>query len=148
MKQHELKPSKGAKRSRKRVGRGDGSGHGSYSGKGLKGQNSRSGGGVRPGFEGGQLPITKALPHMRGFTNIFRTEYVPVNIDRLSVFHPETEVTMQQLVDAGIVKSLRRPVKILGRGELGHALIVEAHRFSAAARRKIEAAGGRIKEIR
>jgi large subunit ribosomal protein L15 len=85
---------------------------------------------------------------MRGFTNIFRTQYVPVNIDRLSIFHPETEVTVQQLLDAGIVKSLRRPVKILGRGELEHPLIVEAHRFSAAARRKIEAAGGRIKEIR
>ena len=101
MKQHELRPPKGAKKNRKRVGRGDGSGRGTYSGRGIKGQNSRSGGGVRPGFEGGQLPITKALPTLRGFTNIFRKEYSVVNIDRLARFPANTEVTPGQMMDAG-----------------------------------------------
>ena len=148
MRQHELRPAKGARRSRKRVGRGDGSGHGSFSGRGMKGQNSRSGGGVRPGFEGGQLPLTKALPRMRGFTNIFRMEYNVVNLDRLSGFKADSEVTPQHLLDVGIVKNLKRPVKILGRGELVHALAVEAQRFSESARRKIEGAGGSVREIK
>ena len=143
-----MRPAKGARRSRKRVGRGDGSGHGSFSGRGMKGQNSRSGGGVRPGFEGGQLPLTKALPRMRGFTNIFRMEYNVVNLDRLSGFKADSEVTPQHLLDVGIVKNLKRPVKILGRGELVHALAVEAQRFSESARRKIEGAGGSVREIK
>ena len=147
MKQHELRPPKGAKKNRKRVGRGDGSGRGTYSGRGIKGQNSRSGGGVRPGFEGGQLPITKALPTLRGFTNIFRKEYSVVNIDRLARFPANTEVTPGQMMDARLVKSLKRPVKVLGRGEIESPLVVEAHRFTAEARRKIEAAGGSVREI-
>ena len=147
MRQHELRAPKGARRPRKRVGRGDGSGHGSFSGRGVKGQNSRSGGGVRPGFEGGQLPLTKALPSMRGFTNIFRKEYDAVNLDRLSSFPADSEVTLERMVEAGIVKNLRKRVKILGRGELDTPLVVEAHRFSGSARHKIEAAGGSVKEI-
>lgn len=103
---------------------------------------------MRPGFEGGQLPIIKALPRMRGFTNIFRKKYNVVNLDRLAGFRANSEVTPQLMVDAGIVKNLKRPVRILGRGELAHPLAVEAHFFSVSARRKIEAAGGSIREIR
>ena len=99
MKQHEISSPKGAKKARKRVGRGDSSGHGSYSGRGMKGQNARSGGGVRPNFEGGQLPITKAMPMMRGFTNIFRIKYQEVNIDRLLDFSPNTQIPPQLMVD-------------------------------------------------
>jgi large subunit ribosomal protein L15 len=147
MKQHDLRPPKGAKRPRKRIGRGDGSGHGSFSGRGMKGQNSRSGGGVRLGFEGGQLPLIRRLPRVRGFTNIFRKSYRLVNLDKLSGFPAETEVTPQLLLEKGLVRNLKDPIKVLGRGELDSALVVEAHGFSAAARRKIEAAGGRVKEI-
>ena len=148
MSQHELRPPRGAKRARKRVGRGDGSGHGSFSGRGMKGQNSRSGGGVRPGFEGGQLPITRALPGLRGFTNPFRKEFSVVNVDRLAGFPANSEVTPQAMVEAGFVKNLKRPVKVLGRGDLDFPLTVEAHSFSGSARRKIEAAGGNVKETR
>ena len=147
MKQNELRPPAGARRARKRVGRGDGSGNGSYSGKGNKGQNARSGGGVRPGFEGGQLPMTKALPKMRGFTNIFRKEFSVVNLDRLAGFPEGSEVTPQLLAEHGVVKDRKTPVKVLGRGELEFPLVVEAHRFSVSARRKIEAAGGTVREI-
>jgi large subunit ribosomal protein L15 len=147
MKQHDLSPPKGAKRPRKRIGRGDGSGHGSFSGRGMKGQNSRSGGGVRVGFEGGQLPLIRRLPRVRGFTNIFRKRYSLVNLDSLSSFPADTEVTLRLLLDTGLVRNLKDPIKVLGRGELETALIVEAHGFSAAARRKIETAGGRVKEI-
>ena len=146
MRHEELKPPKGARRPRKRVGRGDGSGHGSFSGRGMKGQNSRSGGGVRPSFEGGQLSLFKALPGMRGFTNIFRTEYSVVNLDRLAGFSPGSEVTPQAMIAAGILKDLRKPVKVLGRGEIDSPLVVEAHRFSDSARRKIEAAGGSVRQ--
>jgi large subunit ribosomal protein L15 len=147
MKQHDLRPPKGAKRPRKRIGRGDGSGHGSFSGRGMKGQNSRSGGGVRLGFEGGQLPLIRRLPRVRGFTNIFRKSYCLVNLDKLSRFPADTEVTPQLLLEKGLVSNLKDPIKVLGRGELESALVVEAHGFSAAARRKIETAGGRVKEI-
>ena len=146
MQQHLLRPPRGTKHRRKRVGRGDGSGHGSYSGKGMKGQKSRSGGGVRPGFEGGQLPLVKALPKIRGFTNIFHKQYSVVNLDRLATLPPNTEVTPQLLVEKGMVKNLKKPVKVLGRGELQVPLVVEAHRFSKSARAKIEAAGGRVRE--
>ena len=148
MRQHELSPPSGAKKSRKRVGRGDSSGHGSFSGRGMKGQNSRSGGGVRPGFEGGQLPITKRLGKLPGFTNIFRKEFNPVNLDRLAKFPANSEVTPQLLRDAGVVSDLRKPIKVLGRGEINTPLVVEAHGFSASARRKIEEAGGTVREIR
>ncbi|MDP7579664.1 MAG: 50S ribosomal protein L15 [SAR202 cluster bacterium] len=147
MKQHELKPTIGAKKDRKRVGRGNGSGMGTYSGRGIKGQKSRSGGGVRPGFEGGQNPITKALPSLRGFTNPFRREYSVVNLDRLAQFPANFEVTLTHMINSGIVKNLKRPVKILGRGDLNSPLVVEAHRFTAKARHKIETAGGSVREI-
>ena len=147
MRQDELRPPKGAKRPRKRLGRGDSSGHGSFSGKGMKGQNSRSGGGVRPSFEGGQLPITKALPTLRGFTNIFRRQYSTINLDRLSAFPPNSTVTPEMLAQAGVLRNLKRPVKVLGRGEIDIPLVVEAQRFSGSARKKIEAAGGSVKEV-
>jgi large subunit ribosomal protein L15 len=142
-----LSPTPGAKKKRKRVGRGDGSGHGTYSGRGCKGQKSRSGNKVRPGFEGGQMPLIKRLPEKRGFTNIFKTEYSPVNIGQLSVFEAGSEVTAEKLVDAGIVKSLKRPIKILAVGEISHPLVVKADKFSAAAKAKIEAAGGKAEEV-
>ena len=148
MKQHEISSPKGAKKARKRVGRGDSSGHGSYSGRGMKGQNARSGGGVRPNFEGGQLPITKAMPMMRGFTNIFRIKYQEVNIDRLLDFSPNTQITPQVMVDSGIIKNTNHPVKILGRGDINVPLVVEANKFTSSARAKIEDVGGTVREIR
>ncbi len=147
MKQNELKPPVGSKRNRKRIGRGDGTGHGSYSGRGVKGQKARSGGGVRPGFEGGQLPIVKRLPRKRGFTNIFKTEYSIVNLGKLGVFAPGSEVGPQELLEAGLVKSVKRPIKILSGGEINQPLVVKADKISDAAQRKIVAAGGSIEEI-
>ncbi len=144
---HTVKPASGAKHSRKRVGRGDGSGHGTYSGRGLKGQKSRAGGGTRLGFEGGQLPLIKRLPHKRGFFNIFRTEYNVVNIGKLNVFDANAEVTPQALLEAGLITSVQQPVKILGDGEIDRPLVVKANRFSATAKSKIEAAGGRAEGI-
>lgn len=144
---HTVKPAPGARHSRKRVGRGDGSGHGTYSGRGLKGQKSRAGGGTRLGFEGGQLPIIKRLPRLRGFFNIFRTEYSVVNVGKLNVFDANAEVTPQSLFEAGIIKSVQHPLKILGDGEIDRPLVVKANRFSATAKSKIEAAGGRAEGI-
>lgn len=146
MELHQLRPPKGAKRNRKRVGRGDGSGHGSYSGRGMKGQKSRTGGGVRPGFEGGQNPLIKSLPTMRGFTNRFRIEYSPVNLDRLARFPANSEVTPASLAEAGVIDAGSH-VKVLARGEVAVPLTVAAHKFSKAARQKIEAAGGTVKEL-
>jgi large subunit ribosomal protein L15 len=143
-----LSPAPGAKKKRKRVGRGDGSGHGTYSGRGCKGQKSRSGNKVRPGFEGGQMPLIKRLPEKRGFTNIFKTEYSTVNISQLGVFEAGSEVTPEKLVASGIVKSLKRPIKILAAGEMAHPLTIKANKFSAAAKAKIEAAGGKAEEIK
>jgi len=142
-----LSPAPGAKKKSKRVGRGDGSGHGSYSGRGCKGQKSRTGNKMRPGFEGGQLPLIKRLPQKRGFVNIFRTEYITVNIDKLGIFEPGSEVTPEKLVAAGVVKSLGRPIKILAAGEISHPLVVKANKFSAQAKAKIEAAGGKAEEV-
>jgi len=102
---------------------------------------------MRPGFEGGQLPLIKRLPQKRGFVNIFRTEYSIVNIDKLGIFEPGSEVTPEKLVAAGVVKSLRRPIKILAAGEIAHPLVVKANKFSAAAKARIEAAGGRVEEV-
>ncbi len=147
MEQNELKPPFGAKHKRKRVGRGDGSGHGTYSGRGCKGQKSRSGGGVRLGFEGGQLPLIKRLPRKRGFVNIFREEYSVVNIGKLNVFEANSEVTPQTLLDVGLIKSLNNPVKILGDGEIDRPLTVKANKFSSTAQGKIEAAGGSVEGI-
>ncbi len=147
MRQDELSPAPGSKKSRKRVGRGDGSGHGTYSGRGCKGQKSRSGHKMRPGFEGGQLPLIKRLPQKRGFINIFRTEYSIVNISKLNIFEPGSEVTPDKLVAARIVKSLRHPIKILADGDINRPLVVKANKFSAAAKAKIEAAGGQAEEV-
>jgi large subunit ribosomal protein L15 len=147
MRLHELRTPRGARRSRKRVGRGDGSGSGSFSGRGQKGQKSRSGGGVRPGFEGGQLPLARALPKIRGFTNIFKKRFSIVNVLSLTRFEANEEVNPKRLAEAGIVKDAKTPVKVLGRGDLSVPLIVEAHKFSESARLKIEAAGGAVREI-
>ena len=147
MQTHELRPPKGARHKRKRVGRGNASGHGTYSGRGSKGQKARSGVGIRLGFEGGQTPLVKRLPRLRGFTNIFRVEYAAVNVKQLERFEAGTEVTPQLLREVGIIKSLRQPVKVLGDGEITKALTVRAHRFSAVAKEKIEAAGGIVEEV-
>jgi large subunit ribosomal protein L15 len=147
VRQDELSPALGSRKGRKRVGRGDGSGHGTYSGRGVKGQKSRSGFSRKRGFEGGQLPLIKRLPRKRGFTNIFRTEYSLVNIDMLNRFEVGSEVTPERLLEAGVVKSLGKPVKILARGDISHPLSVKANAFSAAAKAKIEAAGGKVEEI-
>ena len=147
MRQNELSPAPGSKKGRKRVGRGDSSGHGTYSGRGVKGQKSRSGYKIRPGFEGGQLPLIKRLPRKRGFVNIFRTEYNVININKLNMFESGSEVTPERLVAAGLVKSLRHPVKILAEGDINHPLVVKAHKFSSAAKVKIEAAGGSVEEV-
>lgn len=147
MEVHGLRPPKGARHKRKRVGRGNASGHGTYSGRGSKGQKVRSGGGPRLGFEGGQTPLIKRLPRRRGFTNIFRVEYAPVNVKQLERFEAGTEVTPELLREVGIIKTLRQPVKVLGDGEITKALTVRAHRFSAVAKGKIEAAGGSVEEV-
>lgn len=147
MRQNLLAPARGSKKDRKRVGRGDGSGHGSYSGRGCKGQKSRAGFADKRGFEGGQLPLVKRLPGKRGFTNIFRTEYSIVNIGQLNCFAAGGEVTVENLLAAGLVESLQRPVKVLAGGDIQHPLIVKADRFSSAAKVKIEAVGGKVEEI-
>jgi large subunit ribosomal protein L15 len=142
-----LSPAFGSKKKRKRVGRGDGSGHGTYSGRGCKGQKSRTGCDMRPGFEGGQLPLIKRLPQKRGFFNVFRTEYSLVNVGKLGIFESGSEVTPEKLLATGIVKSLQRPIKILASGEISHPLVIKANKFSAAAKAKIEAAGGKAEEV-
>jgi len=147
VRQDEISPATGSRKNRKRVGRGDGSGSGTYCGRGVKGQKSRSGFSMKRGFEGGQLPLIKRLPRKRGFTNIFRTEYSLVNVEDLKRFEAGSEVTPDRLVESGVVKSLRRPIKILARGDVSQPLSVKANRFSAAARAKIEAAGGTVEEI-
>lgn len=147
MKQNDLMPAPGSKRPRKRVGRGDGSGHGTYSGRGQKGQKARAGGRMRPGFEGGQLPLIKRLPKKRGFFNPFRTDYKVVNLDQLNSFESGSEVTVESLRSAGLIKSTRQPVKVLAGGELDRPLKVKANKFSEAAKAKIEAAGGTAEEV-
>jgi large subunit ribosomal protein L15 len=146
MQQHELRPPKGATHKRKRVGRGNASGHGTYATKGLKGQKARAGGGVRPGFEGGQLPLVRRMAYKRGFTNPFRTDYEEVNVGALSRFEAGAEVNVDALKSARLVRT-GRPVKILGNGDLAVKLMVEAHSFSKSAREKIEAAGGSVRWI-
>ncbi|MFH1647324.1 MAG: 50S ribosomal protein L15 [Chloroflexota bacterium] len=147
VKQNDISPAPGSRRARKRVGRGNGSGHGTYSGRGCKGQKSRAGYKMRPGFEGGQLPLIKRLPRKRGFTNIFRTEYSTVSVGALGAFESGSEVTPETLAAAGIIKTLQKPVKILADGEIKHPLTVRAHKFSASARAKIEKAGGKAEEV-
>jgi large subunit ribosomal protein L15 len=145
--QNELKPPAGAKHKRKVVGRGNGSGHGTYSGRGIKGQNARSGAGIRLGFEGGQLPLIKRLPQKRGFTNIFRTEYNIVNVGQLAIFPPGTEVTPEELLRVRLISSTDKPTKILGTGDIEHPLAVSANKFSSSAEKKILAAGGKIRKV-
>jgi large subunit ribosomal protein L15 len=140
---HQLRPQRGATHSKKRVGRGNGSGNGTYAGKGLKGQQSRSGKRLPyDSFEGGQFPMSRKFHVLRGFNNKWRVPFQPINLAALERFPAGSTVTPESLREAGLLKHLREPVKILGDGELGHALTVEAHRFSASARQKIEAAGG------
>ena len=146
MKLHELKAVEGARHSRKRVGRGTGSGHGKTSCRGHKGQNSRSGGGVRPGFEGGQTPLFKRLPK-RGFTNVNRKDYAVVNVEDLNVFEKDSVVTIENLQEKGLVKKLYDGVKVLGAGKLEVALTVKANKFSKAAEEAITSAGGKIEVI-
>ncbi|MDC3417814.1 50S ribosomal protein L15 [Aquibacillus salsiterrae] len=145
MKLHELKPSQ-ARKKRNRVGRGMSSGNGKTSGRGQKGQNSRSGGGVRPGFEGGQMPLFQRLPK-RGFTNINRKDFAIVNLDALNKFEDGTEVTPELLIETGVVSKLKSGVKILGNGAIEKKLTVKAHKFSASAKEAIEAAGGQTEVI-
>ncbi|MBC7263603.1 MAG: 50S ribosomal protein L15 [Chloroflexi bacterium] len=144
MKLHELRPPKGANKKRIRAARGTAGRRGKTAGRGTKGQNARTGGGVRPYFEGGQLPLVRRMPVKRGFTNVFRVDYTEVNLDCLKGFRKNAEVNPDTLAAAGIIKSTRKPVVILGRGELDKPLRVSAHRFSASAREKIEAAGGTV----
>ena len=143
---NELKPVPGARHSRKRIGRGTGSGHGKTAGKGNKGQNARSGGGVRPGFEGGQIPLFQRLPK-RGFQNINRKEYSIVNLCDLNVFDNGTVVTPDLLIDAKIIKDIKSGVKILGCGTLEKKLTIKAHKFSASASEEIKRAGGTAEVI-
>jgi large subunit ribosomal protein L15 len=146
MKLDELKPASGSNKKRKRVGRGDGSGHGKTSGRGHKGQGARSGGNTKPGFEGGQMPLQRRLPK-RGFHNPFRVELAIVNLGRLNELPTGSEVTPENLAEHGLVNGKNRRVKILGEGSLSKALIVKAHGFSASAKEKIEAAGGKAELI-
>ena len=143
---NQLKPVAGARHAKKRLGRGIGSGLGKTAGKGTKGQNARSGGGVRPGFEGGQLPLFQRLPK-RGFKSISRVEYKVVNVEQLNVFKNGSVVDAQKLVEAGIIKELNENVKILGNGKLEKKLTVKANAFSASAGEKIEKAGGSTEVI-
>jgi len=143
---HDLTPARGAKKRRKRIGRGPGSGHGKTSTKGHKGLLARSGGGKRPGFEGGQMPLIRRLPKF-GFTNPFRTEYAIVNLKSFAQWTGTETITPQVMVDAGLVKRKKLPIKILGNGELTKSLVVQAHKFSKSAEAKIQAAGGRVEVI-
>ncbi len=139
---HELSPAEGSKKNVKRVGRGHGSGWGKTSGKGHKGQNARSGGGVRPGFEGGQMPLARRIPK-RGFNNIFAAKMAAVNVSSLEIFKEGTEVDAELLLASGLVKNIDNGVKILGNGEITKNLTVKADAFSASAKEKIEKAGGK-----
>ena len=144
MRANDLSPVPGSVHKKKRIGRGNSSGHGTYSGRGIKGQASRTGPDIRIGFEGGQIPLVRALSRKRGFNNKWRVEYEPINVGALASLPAKSEVNPDSLRKSGIVKSREMPVKILGDGELTVALTVEAHKFSATARTKIEAAGGKV----
>ena len=146
MKLHELKPAAGSTAPAWRKGRGPGSGNGKTAGKGHKGQNARSGGGVRPGFEGGLLPLYRRLPK-RGFTNKFATVYSIVNVEALNCFEDGAVVNLETLTEAGIVRKELDGLKVLGRGEITKKLTVQAKIFSASAKEKIEAAGGKVEVI-
>ena len=146
MRIEDLRPNEGAKKDRKRVGRGDGSGHGKTATRGEKGQKARAGGAKRPGFEGGQMPLVRRMPKV-GFKNIFRKEYAQVNIRDLARIADKDTVGPETLFDQGIVKKLGAGIKVLGHGELTRAMTVQAHKFSKSAIQKIEAAGGKAEVI-
>jgi large subunit ribosomal protein L15 len=145
MKLHDLRPAKGATQKRKRVGRGTGSGKGRTSGRGTKGQKSRTGGSIPLGFEGGQLPLIKRLPKMRGFNNRFKVEYVAVNLDMMDQrFDANADVSPGTLAEAGLLGNISDPIVVLARGDIAKPLHIKAHRVSASAKEKIEAAGGSV----
>ena len=146
MKLHELHPAEGSTTAQKRLGRGTGSGLGKTSGKGHKGAKARSGGGKRPGFEGGQMPLYRRVPK-RGFTNIFGTDYAVVNVESLEIFNDGDTVTVQDLLDKRIIRKTLDGVKILGNGELTKKLTVQANKFTEGAKEKIEAVGGQAEVI-
>jgi large subunit ribosomal protein L15 len=146
MKLHELRPVDGATHSKKRVGRGTSSGTGRSAGRGMRGQNARTGGGVRLGFEGGQTPLFKRLPK-RGFTNFFRKEYATVNVNDLNAYPADTVVNPELLIKDGLVKQVLSGVKVLGKGTLSVKLTVQAHKFSESAQKIIEAAGGKVEVL-
>ncbi|MFN8495420.1 MAG: 50S ribosomal protein L15 [Caldilineaceae bacterium] len=145
MQLHDLRPAEGSTKKRKRVGRGTGSGKGKTSTRGTKGQNSRTGGGVSPIFEGGQLPLVRRLPKLRGFNNRFKVHYEPVNLDALErLFEAGADVTPEALAAVGLLSNTRRYTVVLGRGDIAKALHLKVHRISETARKKIEAAGGSV----
>lgn len=146
MRLHDLRPAEGSTKSKKRVGRGTGSGHGTTAGRGMNGQNSRSGGGVRPGFEGGQMPLFRRIPK-RGFNNKFKKQWTIVNIELLNDFEDGTEITPDVLLQTGVVSKIEYGIKILGDGELNKKLTVKANKFTQSAISKIEAAGGKAEVI-
>jgi large subunit ribosomal protein L15 len=142
MRLDDVRPQKGSKKRPRRVGRGIAAGQGASSGLGMRGQNSRSGGGTRPGFEGGQQPLYRRVPKLKGFSNVNRQQYTTINVDKLASLEADTEVTLASLKEAGILTAAQGPLKILGNGELSTPLRVKAAAFTATARSKIEAAGG------
>jgi len=144
---NDLIPPRGAKHSKKRVGRGSGSGHGTTACKGTKGQKARAGFSLRPGFEGGQNPLTKRLPEQRGFNNIFKRKYSIVNVSSLNRFESGKEIGPEDLIEQRLIKSLKNPIKILGNGELEKPFTVKASKFTKTAKMKIESAGGKVEEI-
>jgi large subunit ribosomal protein L15 len=143
----DLRPNKGANTGKRRLGRGHGSGRGKTAGRGTKGQNSRSGGGVRPGFEGGQLPIQQRMPYKRGFTNVWATPWETVNVGRIAELELEGEITPEVLEAHGLIRSTRFPVKVLGNGEVSGKLTIKAQAFSKSAREMIEEAGGTVEVL-
>lgn len=147
MMEHQVIPSRGARKARKRVGRGDAAGQGSYGGRGMKGQKSRSGYRIRPGFEGGQLPLIKGLPMKRGFNNKFKIRFALVKLEDLEAFDAGQRITPDLLYREGLLSNLKFPVKVLGNGALDKSLTVAAHKFTRSARAKIEAAGGTAEEL-
>ena len=147
MMEHQVVPSPGARKRRKRVGRGDSAGQGSTAGRGMKGQKSRSGSSLRAGFEGGQNQLIKGLPMKRGFNNIFKTYYSLISLETLETFDAGERITPELLRERGFLKSLKQPIKIVGDSQLTKAVTVAAHRFTGSAREKIEAANGEVEEL-
>jgi large subunit ribosomal protein L15 len=142
-----IKANPKARKSRKRVGRGNGSGLGTYSSRGMNGQNQRTGGGVRPGFEGGQTPLYRKMPKLKGFRNVNRINYQVVNVDKLNDFNEKDEIDVTKLYENNLISNKAKPVKILGNGELTKALTVKVDKVSASAREKIEKAKGKVIEL-